>query len=316
MLNLTGVPTLLEDDVRLAWRHAVRAMNSAENQQKLDTRQNLLEIVAELSQVLEFVESMRDADTSRPPDPGEFFKAAEDWTPPTEAELDAVTVERLRDTVEKLAEIQAADEIPLSVPVCDHAWIDIRNHAVKSGSMCSKCGKLSPDNIEEHSPEKTPPAPLEPTDADALDGTPTLFQDDESSQCPGCRHFERGHYDTREEPGLPDQCAAVLEFENVIPERFQEFLFKASTLGECPVFEEPEPKKTPPAPLEDPVRSDYSTAFGRTLNRNFPTETEADDACAELTAAGRTNVCKQGTRGAGGWFRVSWDAPRQPAPDA
>lgn len=32
---------------------------------------------------------------------------------------------------------------------CVHEWIDIRNSAVQSGSMCSKCGALRAENFDQ-----------------------------------------------------------------------------------------------------------------------------------------------------------------------
>ena len=45
------------NDLKLSWKYAVRALNSAENEGALDTAQALAEIVVKISQQLEFCET-------------------------------------------------------------------------------------------------------------------------------------------------------------------------------------------------------------------------------------------------------------------
>lgn len=49
---------ILTSDLRNAWSYAVRALNCAENSDMTDSRQSLVEIVARLSQQLEFHDVM------------------------------------------------------------------------------------------------------------------------------------------------------------------------------------------------------------------------------------------------------------------
>lgn len=51
---------LLVDHLQLAWKHAVRALNVCQSSGKTDTAKHLCEIIACLSQDLEFHQSMNE----------------------------------------------------------------------------------------------------------------------------------------------------------------------------------------------------------------------------------------------------------------
>jgi hypothetical protein len=53
-----GQSNILVDDLRLAWRHAVRAFNYCENDGLKDTSAAMMEIITKLSQQLDFAETI------------------------------------------------------------------------------------------------------------------------------------------------------------------------------------------------------------------------------------------------------------------
>lgn len=124
---------ILETDLRTAWGAAVRALNFCENERMLDTRQNLVEIVVQLSQELELRQSMTT----------------------TRVDLRA---EQLKTDAEN-----AKSHGMLTCPVCGDKQKELNSVGLRGLPVCSAiCSGLSypghPENAETP-PEKTPPPP-------------------------------------------------------------------------------------------------------------------------------------------------------------
>lgn len=58
--STTRIPKMAVDEMRAAWRHAVRAYNACDNAELHHSRQALAEIVAKSSQQLEYFETMTE----------------------------------------------------------------------------------------------------------------------------------------------------------------------------------------------------------------------------------------------------------------
>lgn len=59
IVNATSrIPKMAVDELRLTWRHAVRCFNVCDNADLNHSRQSLAEIIARISQQLEYFETM------------------------------------------------------------------------------------------------------------------------------------------------------------------------------------------------------------------------------------------------------------------